>query len=324
MPSRAQAVDDRPAIGLDLGGTQVRAALVRSGQVLRRVAAPTDVTGGPEAVLSQFRELVASICNADEFEDVAAVGLAAPGPLDTVSGVVEAIPTLPRWEQFPIRDRLRAEFDRPVVVENDAVAAAFGEWQHGAGVGLDHLVYVTVSTGIGGGVVVDGRLIHGRRGMAAHVGHFRIVPDGPRCSCGTLGCFEATASGTALDTRARARAKDNPTGFLGSRAAEKSADGHDVVEGARAGDPDCVALLNEEADYLGVGFTGLIHMFSPDVLIMGGGVVNAFELLSERIHAVIRRDALAPFKGVPVVPAMLGDNSGLIGSASLALKNGCP
>lgn len=241
-------MDDRLSIGLDLGGTQVRAALVRSGQVLRRLATPTDVTGGPDAVLGQFRQLVASICDGDEFAQVAAVGLAAPGPLDTVSGVVDLIPTLPRWEQFPIRERLRAEFDRPIVVENDAIAAVFGEWQHGAGVGLDHLVYVTVSTGIGGGVVVDGRLMHGHRGMAAHVGHFQVTPNGPLCSCGAHGCFEATASGTALVNRARAKADENPTGFLGHKAAERPVDGQDVAEGARAGDLDCVALLNEEAD----------------------------------------------------------------------------
>nr|WP_064248173.1 ROK family protein [Rhizobium leguminosarum]OAP93760.1 hypothetical protein A4U53_23650 [Rhizobium leguminosarum] len=308
------------SIGFDLGGTQVRAALVDSGKVVSRAAAKTDVAGGPEGVMVQFRQLASEICGGSQLSNVQAVGISAPGPLDTETGVVDHIPTLPGWEQFPLRSRLSEAFGRLAIVENDGIAAAFGEWKHGAGQGLDHLVYVTVSTGIGGGVVVDGSLMHGHRGMGAHVGHFRMAPDGPVCSCGALGCFEAFAAGTALGKRAKKIAAENPRGYLGKLAATAPVETRHAVEGARGGDAECIALIEEEADLLGVGFTGLAHLFSPQRIIMGGGVSQAFDLLTAGIHRRIRRDAMAPFKSVEVVPAALGDNCGLVGVASLALS----
>lgn len=316
---KAEEMPGNHAIGFDLGGTQVRAALVWDGEVLARTAAATDISG-PKAVMRQFLALAAEVRGDLPESAIKAVGVAAPGPLDTVSGVVDHIPTLPGWDQFPLRRSLEEAFGLPVAVENDGIAAAYGEWKHGAGRGLDNLVYATVSTGLGGGAVVDGRLMHGRLGMGAHIGHFQIVPNGPVCSCGTKGCFEALAAGTALGKRARTAASSNPDGFLGKRAATSEVLSKDVVDGAREGDAECVRLMAEEADYLGVGFTGLIHIFSPDVVIMGGGVSKAFDLLSDGIHAVIRRDAMAPFKDVKVVPAELGDNAGLVGAASLALS----
>ncbi len=211
-----------------------------------------------------------------------------------------------------------ARLGLPVIIENDGIAAAYGEWQFGAGRGLDNLVYVTVSTGIGGGVVLDGRLVHGRRGMAGHVGHFRLAADGPRCSCGAIGCFEALASGTELGQRARNAAADGSTDFLAAVAQRERVEGRHVVAGARVGDPTSIRLLDEEADYLGQGFASLIHLFSPDLVIMGGGVSQGFDLIEGRIHAIIARDAMMPFRAVRVVPAGLGDNSGLVGAAALA------
>lgn len=306
------------SIGFDMGGTQIRAALVEDGKVLQRASALTDA-GGPEAVVLQMHSLVEQICAGDNLERVAAIGMCTPGPLDTETGVIDNISTLSGWNNFPLKDRLEREFGRPSLVENDGIAAAYGEWKYGAGVGLKHLVYVTVSTGVGGGVVVDGRLLHGRRGMAAHVGHFRITSEDVRCSCGTLGCFEAVAAGSALGRRARAVAATNPSGFLGQKAKTEKVNSSHVVEGARAKDPECLALLKQEAEYLGIGFTGLIHLYSPEQIIMGGGVSNAFDLINEDIHAIIRRDAMPPFKDIRVVRAALGDNAGLVGVASLAL-----
>jgi glucokinase len=309
------------SLGFDLGGTQVRAALVENGAVLQRAAGLTDVAGGPDAVMRQFKALAEEVSQGVDPSSIRSVGIAAPGPLDSVSGIVDHIPTLPGWDGFPLRDNLSALFDRPATVENDGIAAAYGEWKHGAGRDLDHLVYVTVSTGVGGGVVVDGRLMHGHRGMSGHVGHFRIAPEGPICSCGAIGCFEAFAAGTALGKRARAVAEAHPEGYLGRLAQTTKIESRHTVEGAREGDARSLALLREEAEYLGVGFTGLIHLYSPQRVIMGGGVAKAFDLMSEDIHAVIRRDAMAPFKAIEVVPAALGDNCGLVGVASLSLAN---
>lgn len=306
------------AIGIDLGGTQVRAGLIDgTGKVLSRAAALTDVAGGPERVLAQIKRLVAEVSQG--LMGVVGVGISAPGPLDSEAGTVLHIPTLPGWDDYPIRDRLSDELQLPVLIENDGIAATFGEWRHGAGFGLSHLVYVTVSTGIGGGVVVDGRLIHGRRGMAAHVGHFQMMPGGPRCSCGALGCFEALAAGTALGRAGHAAAAAHPASLLASLAAPDGLGAHHVVEAARRGDDVAAAVVAKEAEYLGIGFTGLIHLFSPERVIMGGGVSAAFDLLTDGIHAVIKRQAMTAFRDVRVAPAGLGMNSGLVGAAALAL-----
>ncbi len=304
------------AIGIDLGGTQVRAALVdASGAVVSRASDATDVLGGPTRVLDQMRRLVAEISAGHE--KVEAAGVCAPGPLDSETGMVLDIPTLPGWRNFPLRDALADALELPVVLENDGIAAAYGEWKHGAGRGLRHMVYVTVSTGIGGGVVVDGHLLHGRRGMAAHVGHMPIDMNGPVCSCGGIGCFEALAAGPAFGRAGRAAAGRG--GLLAKIAGPVEA--RHVVDAARLGDPDALRLVELEAEYLGVGFTGLIHLYSPELVIMGGGVSAAFDLLDARMHAVIHARAMPAFRDVTVVRAGLGDNSGLVGAASMALAS---
>ena len=304
------------ALALDLGGTQVRAALVQDGAILKRAASLTDVAGGPSAVFEQIRALVTQISTADERRAVKALGCCLPGPVDTDAGIVLYIATLPRWEGFPLRAKLAEAFGLPTIIENDAIAAAVGEWRHGAGRGLKHLVYVTVSTGVGGGAIVDGRPLHGARGMASHFGHMSLTPDGPPCSCGRAGCFEAMASGSALGRRAQAASGSEHL----AQAAKRGAVGaKDVVEGVRLGDAICLALMAEEARWLGMGFVNLIHIHSPERVIMGGGVSSAFDLMQGDIAAVVRRDALPPFRDVKVVAAELGENSGLIGAAEMGL-----
>jgi glucokinase len=311
----------RRALALDLGGTQVRAALVaEDGTVQRRMALPTDVAGGPAAVLDQFEHMVAQLAGADGLHGLTALGVAAPGPLDSDTGTILGIPTLPGWEDFPLRAAVQRRFGWPVIVEGDGIAAACGEWRHGAGQGLRHLVYVTVSTGLGGGVVMDGRLLHGRRGMACHVGHLCLAVEGPRCSCGAIGCFEVLASGSALGREARAAARRAPDSLLGRLSREREVSASDAVAAARAGDPVAVELLAREATWLGIGFRSLLHAYSPERIVVGGGVSQAFDLLEPGIRAVLRGTALAPFREVPVVPAALGDNAGLVGVASLALE----
>jgi glucokinase len=316
MESPAE-MSGRPTIALDLGGTQVRAALVHDGRVLRRAAMKTDVAGGPAAVMEQFSALVGRITDEDTMRGVGGIGICSAGPLDTETGVVLDIPTIPGWRNFPFRDAAATRFALPAILENDAIAAAVGEWRHGAGQGLRHLVYATISTGIGGGVIADGRVLRGRKGMAGHIGHIRLMQDGPRCFCGTPGCFEALASGSALGARAREAADRNPSGFLGMASRSESVDARHVIAGARQGDGECLTMIDAQARYLGQGFTAAIHAFSPERVIMGGGVSQGFDLLAPGIHAVIRRDAVTPFRDVEVVPAALGDDAGLVGAASL-------
>ena len=308
---------EKLAIGIDLGGTQVRAALIEGATLLARAAEPTDAAGGPEAVLRQMQRLIAQVAPAGR--DVQGIGVCSPGPLDSETGTILNIPTLPGWDGLPLRDILAERTGLPVVLENDGIAAASGEWRHGAGRGLRHLVYVTVSTGIGGGVVVDGRLLHGRRGMAGHVGHLPLAAEGPACACGAPGCFEALASGSALGGAARKAVRGQPESLLSGRNPD-AITAQDVVEAARAGDGLALRLLDVEARWLGLGFVALLHLYSPEAIVMGGGVAEGFDLLEAEVHATIRTRAMAAFRDVPVVKAGLGGNSGLIGAAALALE----
>lgn len=309
------------AVGVDLGGTQVRAALVdASGQVLARAAARTDAVGGPGAVLQQIQQLVAETTQGIAPSALGGVGVSAPGPLDGEAGVILGIPTLSGWVNVPIVAWLQEALALPVKLENDGVAAAIGEWRFGAGRGLSDFVYVTVSTGIGGGVIADGRVLRGRGRLAGHIGHMTIDPQAEVCSCGNPGCWEALASGTALGQYARQQAALAPTSPLAAFGA--ALDAKQVVASARAGEALALELLEREARLLGIGIVNLLHLYSPELVVVGGGVSQGFDLLHPGIAQHVARRALPPFRGTPVVAAQLGQNSGLVGAASLILLPG--
>lgn len=317
FPLKVQPIMQEIAIGIDLGGTQVRAALVSErGDVLARAEERTDATAGPGRVLAQIAALADGLILASGSAPVVGIGVSTPGPIDTISGMARDIPTLAGFADFPLRTELQKRFAFPVSLENDGIAAAIGEWQFGAGRGLDNLVYVTVSTGIGGGVIADGRVLRGRKGMAGHIGHMSVMPDGALCPCGNKGCFEAYGSGTAFTQRARERVLSCRETRLG--AAGGAMDSRAVFSAARAGDALANELIEEEAEILGRGFTSLLHIFSPETVIMGGGLSHEFERLHPGIRHYISRWAMPAFKDVPVVRAALGQNSGLIGAAALA------
>ncbi len=228
-----------------------------------------------------------------------------------------AIPTLPGWEKLPLRDLLSREFNRFAVLESDGIAAAFGERRHGAGQGLRNLVYLTTSTGIGGGVVVDGHLLHGRRGMAGHVEHLPLDPAGPACSCEASGCFEALTSGSAFARAARWGVAEAPSTLLAATPSDiLSMRG--VSKAAWAGDAVSSRLIADRAHWIGQGVIALLHAYSPSAVTLGGGVAQAFDLLEAGIMATIRARALPAFQNVIVVRAALGEDSGLIGAPALA------
>jgi glucokinase len=294
------------AIALDLGGTQCRAALVDAeGNVTNRVSLPTPAQEGGDAVVAQLAKAAAQAVQGAT--DVIGVGLSSPGPLDTDKGITIDLPTIKGMINFPIRAALESKLKRRVYLENDGIAAAVGEWKHGAGKGLKSIVYVTVSTGIGGGVIVDGNVVRGRMGMAGHVGHMAIYPDGLRCSCGNAGCWEVYAAGPAFAARA-------------SKALGKTVQPTDVFAMARQGNAVAQSQVNEEARLLGIGITSLLHLFSPELVIVGGGLSNAMAQLQPGINSYIQANAIGSFKDVPVVTAALGGNSGLIGAASMVFE----
>ncbi|MER9211188.1 ROK family protein [Mesorhizobium sp. M0663] len=313
------------ALAFDLGGTELRGALVESGgHVIAHVSAPTMAIAGSEAVIGQIIALAGDLLTQHPQAKVAGIGVGAPGPLDPKAGIVIAPPTLAGWHDVPLIDILGKYFGLPVRLENDANAAALGEWRFGAGRGTGSMVFVTVSTGIGGGVVAEGHIYHGRRGLAAEIGHMTITGEGDRCFCGAVGCFEAVASGTALGRRATALTAPGDGSLLRRLAADGDVSARHVVEAARAGDGRARTLIEAEANWLGIGFTNLLHLYSPDLIVMGGGLANGFDLLAPSIRAVVEQRAMPAYRDVPIVPAQLGNQAGLIGAASLILWEGEP
>ena len=297
------------AIGIDIGGSRLRAALVDgSGNILTRRETATLAQAGPAAVIEQLVELVDQIAPKAERAAIVGAGVACPGPLDTERGRALGIPTLAGWVDIPIASMIGTALALPVRLENDGIAAAIGEWKFGAGRGLRNLVYITVSTGIGGGVVLDGRPLRGHMGMAAHVGHMTVQRDGAVCSCGNRGCWEAYASGTAFGRRI-----SNSSGSMAG------GDPRSVFAAARSGSRDAVAMVAEEADWLGIGIANLLHLYSPDCVVVGGGISNGFDLLEPGIRARLRSNAMPAFRDVPVLPAVLRENAGLIGAAAALL-----
>ena len=308
------------ALAFDLGGTELRAALVdEEGSLLSFSAVSTHAAGGPDAVIRQIELLAAAVLAETPDLSPVGIGIGAPGPLDPEAGVVIAAPTLTGWHEVPLASILSSRFQLPVRLENDANAAALGEWRYGAGRGATSMVFVTVSTGIGGGVIADGRILHGRRGLAAEIGHMTITNEGERCFCGAIGCFEAVASGTALGRRATAHTRPSDGSMLRQLSADADVTGRHVVEAARKGDAEAMELLKAEARWLGIGFTNLLHLYSPDVLVMGGGISHGFDLLHDKIVATVRERAMPAYRDVPIVAAQLGRHAGLIGAASLIL-----
>ncbi len=300
-------MDNTLTLGIDLGGTQLRVGVVdQKGEVLRRVAVSTDVAGGPRAIVAQMLRLTNEV-KGDA--PIMAAGVSSPGPLDSDTGHTLELPSLPGWNNFPLRDTLARELGLSVTLENDGIAAAVGEWKFGAGRGHNNIVYATVSTGIGGGVIANGHVLRGRGGLACHIGHMMIMEQGPVCGCGGTGCFEALASGTAFSTAARI------AGF---------ADAAEVTVAARNGDMKAKTVVAREAELLGYGFASLLHLYSPERLIMGGGVSKAFDLLAPTIRAQIDRLAIPVFRSVEIVAAGLGDNAGLVGAAALATLHNPP
>lgn len=290
------------AIGIDIGGTSLRAALVDAdGHILAREETATLAQAGPQAVVQQIAALVAKI--APDRTGIAGAGISSPGPIDTERGVALGVPTLAGWSDIPIASMIQTALNLPVRLENDAIAAAIGEWKFGAGQGLSHLVYVTISTGIGGGVIADGKVLRGRMGMAGHIGHMTVERDGAPCACGNRGCWEACASGTAFARRIAPHFPNPKSAFTA----------------ATAGNPHALQLVAEEADWLGLGIANLLHLFSPQTVILGGGISNGFSLLLPGIQQRIQANAMPAFRTVPILPATLGENAGLVGAAAMVM-----
>jgi glucokinase len=308
-------------IAIDLGGTQLRAALCTpDGTIHQRVSRKTRARRGLEAVLERICETAEQVW--PEEGKVRAIGISAPGPLDPFNGIVLGAPNLPGWKRVPLRDIVSARFDLPVFVGNDANLAALGEHRFGAGQGFDDMIYMTISTGIGGGILVGGKLLLGHKGLAGEIGHIVLQPNGPQCGCGNRGCLEALASGTAIGRQALtlAAAGRAPAILAAAGGDLTQISSKSVGEAAAQGDKVAIRLLRRAGRFIGIGIANLMHLFNPQCFVLGGGVTQAGDLLFNPIRRTARRQVQIPqyAEGTEIIPAALGDDVSLLGALTLA------
>ncbi|MDQ3378218.1 MAG: ROK family protein [Actinomycetota bacterium] len=303
------------AIGVDVGGTKIAAGVVTpEGKLLNEVRYPSD--GSTKVLLDSIARAVREV--RDGYE-VGAVCLAVPGLILAQEGKVVFSPNLSAIQGVPLKDELEGRFDLPVTVENDANAAAWGEFRFGAGSEVDHLVFVTLGTGVGGGVITHGVLMRGAQGAGGELGHVTIQATGPRCGCGNHGCLESLASGTAITRRAREVAAKKPNSALGKLASERKLIGEDVTNLAHKGDEAALAVLEETGLWLGIGLAGFVNIFNPEVIAIGGGAAKAGDLILDRARKEMHLRARSPSRDlVEIKEATLGAKSGVIGAAALA------
>ncbi len=348
-------------IGVDLGGTQLRVGVLRGATLLSRVGLLTGEDPTPERIIPRIYDAIGQAVNeaGTTLDQIAGIGIGAPGPLDNRTGIVFKPPNLPGWDRVPLRFLFKEHFNLPIFVENDANAAGLGEYMFGAGRGSKDMVYLTISTGIGGGVIVDGKIMEGTGGTAGELGHMTIDWHGERCTCGNIGCLEYIASGTAIARRANEAIRTEQgielLNFLrtmlqhGStvpdqsappaHAADAAVDEHDgmnepsddeasqqiprintrtVALAAEAGVPMARAIITTAAEAIGVGLVNIIHIFNPEVIILGGGVTQMGSMLMEPALRIVQERAMqVPRDAVRVVQAQLGANVGLIGAGAL-------
>jgi glucokinase len=335
MEQRLAAPDPAPAtslehvLGLDVGGTKLAAGVVaRDGGVRSRLVAPSRVEEGPEAMIARHLDLgrLAVEESGLPWSAVAAVGIACGGPLDPVHGIIQSPPGLPGWDDVPLVATVSEALGRPAVVDNDATAGALAEWWFGsgrtgsAGGGpVRDLVYLTISTGVGGGLVLDGRVYRGAAGNAGELGHLTVDWRGRQCGCGRRGCLEAYASGTSIAARAReALAAGDEASSL--RALERVT-ARDVAEAAAAGDPLAGRIWDETTEILGSAIANILDVFNPELVVLGGGVTRAGAQLLDPVREIGRSLAMAPAAtSGDVVLAGLGEDLGIVSAAAVAFE----
>ena len=319
--ARVPAIDSHPIVGVDVGGTKVAAAELVGQRPDRVVQHPTDLRG-PDELVAGIEAAVREVLGDRTPE---AIGIGVPSQVEHATGRVLSSVNIP-LAGVPLREGLSERFAAPVFVDNDANVAALAEAYYAEGTAegekVDDVVMYTLGTGVGGGVVIDGQIFRGARGLGAELGHVVIRADGPPCqgSCPNFGCLETHCSGTALGRDARHLAETLPDSALARRLAEAGAvDGHDAIDLARAGDSDAVALLERYAENLGVGLANAINAFEPQLIVIGGGLSAAADLFLDRAWEEASRRALPTlFDGIRVAVARAGAKAGVVGAGLMA------
>jgi glucokinase len=305
-------------LALDIGGTKLAARVVDGdGRLHSFLVEPSRAEEGPKRVLERLFELGRNAVSESDvgWEQIAAVGIGCGGPLDAERGILIAPPHLRGWHDVPVTSLAEQAYDRRAMLENDATAAACGEHRYGAGAGTLNMVYLTISTGVGGGVVVGGRLYRGAGGNGGELGHVTVDWHGRRCrGCGRDGCLEAYVSGTSIAERAReALARDRSSALAGARDFTAA----DVAAAAAAGDALASSVWDETVFALACGLTSIVNLFEPELVVVGGGVSRSGEQLLGPVRQWVRANAIAPAgRAIDIVPAALGDHVGVVGAAA--------
>ncbi len=308
-------------VGVDIGGTKVAAGLVDShGEIRARSRTPmvaNDAARGLAAVSTAIRELFASSAHQQE---ILAIGICAPGPLNPVTGVIINPPNLPAWHNFPLADEVRRIYSAPVKIDNDANAAALAEAKWGAGRGYRNVFYATIGTGIGTGIIFDGKIYHGRTGSAAEGGHMGVDAGGPLCPCGKRGCIEVLAAGPAIARRARQKLSGNPKSILLEMAGgnPQAVTSEMVGKACAAGDRVAKTVLTETLDLLAYWLGNIVDLLEPDVIVIGGGVSSLLAPFLDEIRDRWKGACLNPYpQEIPLVLAHYKEDAGIAGAAAL-------
>ena len=308
-------------IGIDVGGTNVKIALVDDGKIIYSNSVPTYAQMGYEYTVNNIKQAIKDLMKETETTaaDIKGIGFDFPGQVDYKTGVVKLAPNIPGWVNVPIAQMIEEAFHIPTRIDNDVRCAALGEMNFGAGKGCQNFVCITVGTGIGSGLVVNGQLVRGAANAAGEIGHIKLqMKDGPICGCGDTGCLEAFASGPSIG----AMAQDYLTSGKSTKFREMAGDGeitpYIVAKAAEAGDPVAKRIFTIIGEYVGMGLVSVINLLNPEKVIIGGGVAEAGDLLLEPIRkTVMERAMVVARESVEIVPAELGNSAGVIGASML-------
>ena len=306
-------------IGVDLGGTKISTAISTiEGNILANVVLPTKAEEGEAAVLGRIMQSIDEVIigSSISIAEVEAIGIGSPGPLDAKKGIIITTPNLP-FKDYNLVQPLKEKYNIPVYLDNDANAAAIGEYMFGAGKGKESIVYFTVSTGVGGGAVLDGKVYRGHTSNALEIGHTTVDPNGPRCNCGNLGCLEAMSSGTAIAKKGKEAVSTNVETSLKKYDTVTS---YEVFKEAEAGDEVAKDIIDNALTYLGIGVANAIATFDPEMIIIGGGVSKAGDIVFDTVKKVVNKRCFKSMaESCEIVPAGLGSDAGVVGAVALAI-----
>ncbi len=302
-------------IAVDVGGTHIRAALYEPEKPQPIAHERVDTNAQEPGVYDRLQAQIESIWPKND--RVLAIGIASPGPLDPHTGYILKTPNIPEWQNFPLAPKLAEHFGVPAFLDNDANLAALGEWKFGAAKGHRDVLYLTVSTGVGGGVISDNHLLQGYHGLATELGHTILDPDGPLCSCGFAGHLEAFSSGPAIVKFVLAELDKGVTSEMKS---EDDLTARMIADAALRGDALAIAAYRRAGEYLGMGVANFLHSFDPSIVIFGGGVSSVGPLLFDSFHASLKKRVFHPryLENLVIEMADLGDDAGLLGALALA------